>query len=121
MIYLVANPEFRLAPKAGGVGDVWRIRQDRNNTHPASFPVDLARRAIAATPARVVLDPFMGSGTTAVAALQEGRDYIGLEISDEYCRYAGQRIAEATGSAEPDAPSALDVRAALATPVASRR
>ena len=43
VVYLIAKPGFRLAPKAGGVGDVWRIRQDRGNPHPASFPVDLAQ------------------------------------------------------------------------------
>ena len=71
VIYLIANPKFRLAPKAGGIGDVWHIRQDRDNPHPASFPLELAQRAIAATTASVVLDPFMGSGTTAVAAALE--------------------------------------------------
>ena len=123
VIYLIAHPEFRLAAKAGGVGDVWRIQQDRNNPHPASFPLDLARRAIAATTARVVLDPFMGSGTTGVAARLEGRDFIGLEISDEYCQYARQRVAEMAESAgapdnasdalSPAVPDALAVRDAL--------
>ena len=123
VIYLIANPEFRLAPKAGNIGDVWHIRQDRNNPHPASFPVELARRAIAATTAPMVLDPFMGSGTTGVAALLEERDYIGLEISAEYCHLARQRIAEAAASAEANTPasSALDVRLALlSTPAPTR-
>ncbi len=117
VIYLIANPEFRLAPKAGSIGDVWRIRQDRGNPHPAPFPVELARRAIAATTAQVVLDPFMGSGTTAVAAALEGRAYIGLEISSEYCQLARQRIAAAIAETQPEPeailPNALDVRAAL--------
>ena len=118
VIYLIANPEFRLAPKAGGIGDVWQIRQDRGNPHPASFPVELARRAIAATTAEVVLDPFIGSGTTAVAALREGRQYIGIDLSEEYCRMARQRVARAAAemerpSAEPATPSGLDVRAML--------
>ena len=118
VIYLIANPEFRLAPKAGGIGDVWQIRQDRGNPHPASFPVELARRAIAATTAEVVLDPFIGSGTTAVAALREGRQYIGIDLSEEYCRMARQRVARAAAEmeragAEPAIPSGLDVRAML--------
>ena len=118
VIYLIANPKFRLAPKAGGIGDVWRIRQDRNNPHPAPFPVDLARRAIAATTAQVVLDPFIGSGTTAVAALLEGRDYVGIDVSDEYCRLARRRVAAAAAeleaaAAEPAIPSGLEVREML--------
>ena len=124
VIYLIANPEFRLAPKAGGIGDVWRIRQDRGNPHPASFPVELARRAIAATTAEVVMDPFIGSGTTAVAALLEGRQYVGIDLSAEYCRMARQRVdgvvAELERAAmEPAAtgdaviPSALEVKAML--------
>ena len=123
VIYLVANPEFRLAPKAGGIGDVWRIRQDRGNPHPASFPVELARRAIAATTAEVVLDPFIGSGTTAIAALMEGRRYVGIDLSDEYCRLARERIAAAEtelagsgdvpGGEAVEIPSALEVREML--------
>ena len=127
VIYLIANPEFRLAPKAGGVGDVWQIRQDRGNPHPTSFPVALARRAIAATTAEVVLDPFIGSGTTAVAALLEGRQYIGNDLSDEYCSLARERIAAvaaelARSDTEPAAtPSALEVRAMLGEVPASER
>lgn len=121
VIYLIANPQFRLAPQAGGIGDVWRIRQDRGNPHPAPFPVELARRAIAATTAQVVLDPFIGSGTTAVAALLEGRQYIGIDRSDEYCRLARARIASsaaelASPNSEPAVPSALDVKAMLEAP-----
>ena len=118
VIYLIAKPDFRLAPRAGGVGDVWRIRQDRGNPHPASFPVDLARRAIAATTAEVVLDPFIGSGTTAVAALLEGRSYVGIDVSEDYCRLARQRVAAVASeleraAAEPEIPSALAVKAML--------
>ena len=121
----MANPKFRLAPKAGGIGDVWRIRQDRGNPHPASFPVELARRAIAATTAEVVLDPFIGSGTTAIAALMEGRQYVGIDLSDEYCHLARERIAVAAAELSlsdtepaPAAPSALEVREMLQrTPV----
>jgi DNA modification methylase len=43
----------------------------------------------------VVLDPFVGSGTTAVAAKMEGRNYIGIEISEKYCEIAKRRVASA--------------------------
>ncbi len=43
-------------------------------------------------PGDVVLDPFMGSGSTAVAAVMEGRHYVGYEISETYCRIAEERV-----------------------------
>jgi modification methylase len=62
------------------------------NEHPAAFPVDLIVRVISSTPASVVLDPFIGSGTTAIAARALKRDYIGIEISPEYCAMAKDRL-----------------------------
>jgi modification methylase len=81
-----------LAPKANAYGDVWEFPQEMNNEHPAPFPVALIERIISSTTAQVVLDPFMGSGTTAVAAKRLARDFIGIEISPEYCKLAEQRI-----------------------------
>jgi len=92
VIYLICKPEFRLAPKASALTDLWEIRQERANPHPAPFPVELAERCIESTTAQVVLDPFMGSGTTAVAAQRLGRRWIGIDISDEYCRMADGRL-----------------------------
>ena len=93
VIYLIAKKKFKLKDKANAVGDVWKIPQDANNSkHPAPFPVSLARRCIAATHAKLVLDPFMGSGTTAIAAEKEGRKWIGFEISHKYCKEARKRI-----------------------------
>jgi site-specific DNA-methyltransferase (adenine-specific) len=51
-----------------------------------------------------VLDPFMGSGTAAVAALRHGRRYIGFEINPEYCALARRRIAR---FGEPDSGAAV--------------
>jgi len=93
VIYMICKPKFRLAPKANALGDVWRINQELSNPHPAPFPVELARRCIGSTAARVVLDPFIGSGTTAVAAMELERDWIGIDISQEYVDMANQRIA----------------------------
>lgn len=66
--------------------------------HPAPFPVELASRVIKlySYVDDVVLDPFVGSGTTAVAAKQHGRHYVGFDISPEYCRLAEERVANAT-------------------------
>lgn len=92
VIYLIAKKDFRLSPKANGHGDVWEFTQEMNNEHPAAFPPDLIDRIIASTDAKTVLDPFMGSGTTAISALNNGRHYVGIEISPEYCEMAEKRI-----------------------------
>lgn len=92
VIYLIAKPKFILAPKANSYGDIWEFAQDMNNPHPAPFPVDLIERIISSTYAGVVLDPFMGSGTTAIAARNQGRDFIGIDISKEYCNMAIKRF-----------------------------
>lgn len=92
VIYLVAKPKFKLVPKANGYGDVWEFTQEMNNEHPAAFPVDLIDRIISSTTAKIVLDPFMGSGTTAISAINFGRDYIGIDLSPEYCKMAEERI-----------------------------
>lgn len=92
VIYLIARPEFRLAPKANAAGDVWEFTQEQKNSHPAPFPVALIERIIGSTTARTVLVPFMGSGTTAVAARKLGRSFLGIEISEDYCRLANERI-----------------------------
>ena len=99
VIYLIAKPDFRLAPKANAYGCVWRIDQESDNAHPAPFPLELAARCIESAspdaPPGPVLDPFMGSGTTAIAAEQSAREWIGIELSEAYADMADKRIAEA--------------------------
>lgn len=92
VIYLIAKPKFKLAEKANALGDVWEFTQEMNNEHPAAFPVKLIDRIVSSTEAKVILDPFMGSGTTAIAAINNKRDYIGIDISPEYCEMARKRI-----------------------------
>ncbi|QAV33305.1 site-specific DNA-methyltransferase (adenine-specific) [Fervidobacterium changbaicum] len=62
--------------------------------HPAPFPVELPYRCIQlyTFEGEVVLDPFMGSGQTAIAALMTGRNYVGYEINEEYLNLANRRI-----------------------------
>lgn len=92
VIYLIAKPKFRLAAKANAHGDIWEFGQESKNVHPAPFPVALIERIISSTNAQLVLDPFMGSGTTALAAKNLGRDFIGIDISPEYCEMAEKRL-----------------------------
>ncbi len=99
VIYLIAKPKFKLLPKKNGVGDVWEFTQDMNNKHPAPFPLMMIDRIISSTDAKVVLDPFMGSGTTAIAAINNDRDYIGIDVSPEYCEMADKRIKQETAQA----------------------
>jgi site-specific DNA-methyltransferase (adenine-specific) len=62
--------------------------------HPAPFPVELPKRVIQfySYSGNVVLDPFMGSGTTAIAAIKSKRHFIGYEIKEEYVQLAKKRI-----------------------------
>ena len=62
--------------------------------HPAPFPVELPRRLIElyTFEGDIILDPFMGSGTTAIAALETGRHYVGYELDEGYAELAQQRI-----------------------------
>jgi modification methylase len=60
--------------------------------HPCPFPLRLIRRLIKPIQADVILDPFLGSGTTAVAAKELGRRWIGIEINPDYCKIAEDRL-----------------------------
>lgn len=68
-----------------------------NTEHPTQKPEKLIAKLILASskPGDVVLDPFLGSGTTSVVAKKLGRVYCGIEISEEYCLYAVKRLAMA--------------------------
>jgi DNA modification methylase len=78
---------------------VWKINPEsaRKVGHPAPFPVELPYRLIQLFTFRgdVVLDPFMGSGSTAIAAINSGRKYVGYEIDPEYIHLAEERLASA--------------------------
>lgn len=80
-------------------GTVWDYLNagDKNplkRKHPATFPDKIPMDFIQCfcLPKGVVLDPFIGSGSTAVAAKKLGRNYIGIDISEEYCNLAEERI-----------------------------
>jgi site-specific DNA-methyltransferase (adenine-specific) len=94
-IMVLAKPAFRLRSKgASGVGDVWTVPQESNSLHPAPFPESIPLNAIETTGAASILDPFMGSGTTLVAAKRLGRKAIGIELNEKYCEIAAKRLSQ---------------------------
>ena len=77
---------------------VWYIPSVHANVeHEAQFPVKLAQRIIRlfSAPDDLVLDCFIGGGTTAIAAITEGRRYIGFELLDQYAKLAEKRCKQA--------------------------
>lgn len=82
------------------VWDITPCKAPSERRHPAPFPERLVADHIISwsNPGDIVMDPFMGSGTTALACLHTGRCYIGFEISEDYCEIAEKRIAEAKAS-----------------------
>lgn len=99
-IFLFARPDFKLSDlSASGRGDVWTMAPSSEpaaSHHPAPFPVALAERAIASTDYDDWLDPFMGSGSTGVAAIKQGRGFVGIEIEPRFFDAACKRIEAAT-------------------------
>ncbi|MCL2117268.1 MAG: site-specific DNA-methyltransferase [Planctomycetaceae bacterium] len=81
------------------------FRRDERRVHEAQKPLDLFEFLIKLTtrPGQIVLDPFMGSGTTAVTAQNLDRHYIGFEISSEFCRLANERLNEVVKAATKQA------------------
>ena len=79
--------------------DVWTINPDRTNKHPAPFPIDIPRNILSSLNEEkvkdrviTVFDPFNGSGTTGVAAVEKGFNYIGFDIIDEYLQETERKI-----------------------------
>ncbi len=95
VIYMIAKPDFVLAPGANRLGCVWRISQQMNTPHPAPFPPELVQNCLTAIGDGPVLDPFVGSGTTGMVATERGVDWVGIDISEPYLNTAAQRIAAA--------------------------
>jgi site-specific DNA-methyltransferase (adenine-specific) len=74
--------------------DIWFIPPRSDDKHPAVFPIELPLRLIKlySYPEQTIMDPFMGIGTTGIAAVR--RQFVGFEISRHYCNIAVQKINE---------------------------
>ena len=75
--------------------------------HPTQKPLEIVERMVLSScpPGGRVLDPFMGSGTTAVACARHARAFVGYEINENYCAIARERVAAVSGA--PSAASAV--------------
>lgn len=100
------NGKLRCNSIGKNPSDVWTIAKvtsgkNRSSSerapHPAQFPLDLIDRIVKgfSNSSDLILDPFMGSGTTAVSSVRQGRFAIGFEINSQYIDYAADRITEA--------------------------
>ena len=99
-IYLSALENIIFAKKKGGVFNgfcippIWKFPIVNGQEHPTEKPIKMFQQmiTISSTVGDIILDPFLGSGTTAVACERLGRRWIGIEISKEYCDIAVKRI-----------------------------
>jgi DNA modification methylase len=93
-------------PNGRNPGDVWSIpTRPYKGPHFAAYPIDLPLRCIAAgcKPGGTVLDPFAGSGTTGLAAIQLGRRFTGIDLSADFARLAAGRLAQAVADRQEGA------------------
>lgn len=84
-----------LLSKHAKLTSIWRFSPERNNPHPAPFPIELPTRIIHAIlndDEGLVIDPYSGSGTTAIAAKLLGKKFIGIDISKTYNDQAQERL-----------------------------
>lgn len=82
----------------GELSDIWRVNRERSVTklHGATMPIKLAEMAILnfSKEGQTILDPFMGTGTTGIVCKQNNRNFIGIDISQDYFNIAKNRIGE---------------------------
>lgn len=80
-------------PKSGLIHDVFSANPDYSQSHPTKKPLALYLQLCRLIPG-IILDPFMGSGTTLRAAKDLGRKAIGIEIEERYCEISAKRMAQ---------------------------
>lgn len=107
-IVICAKDDWSLRDKsASGAGDVWNVPPIADPEHPCTFPVQLPTTALETSGARSLIDPFMGSGTTGVAAIKLGRKFIGIEREPKYFKIACERIEQAVAQGQLFAPERI--------------
>ena len=95
-IYWLRKGRHHWNQSSVGFMSVWNLNSVKSEDHACAFPIDIPTRSIEATtqPGDTILDPFMGSGTTGVACVRTGRNFIGCEIDPGYYAIAQRRIAD---------------------------
>ena len=106
------NGKLKCNPLGKNPTDVWQIPKVTSGTnrsskermpHPAQFPITLIDRVAKASsnPGEIIMDPFLGSGTSAIVALSNKRKFVGFEIDPKYCDLAINRIEEFISTPKP--------------------
>jgi site-specific DNA-methyltransferase (adenine-specific) len=95
--------------------NVWKIHPETKSKHPAAFPLELPLQCIKLLSYKedTICDPFTGSGTTGEAAVREGRNFVGIEMSKDYFADAKLRIESAetqTAIANQFMPTIIDIK-----------
>jgi DNA modification methylase len=95
----LAQGEALILASSKGEDDLWEVSRESDYEHPTQKPVELARRALqnSSLPGEIVIDPFLGSGTTLLGAESTGRKCYGIELDRAYCDVILQRFEKLTG------------------------
>jgi site-specific DNA-methyltransferase (adenine-specific) len=85
--------------KSARLYDWWEINQVKNvskkHSHPCEMPLEVMKRIIGVLPEnKIIIDPFMGTGTTGLACKELGRSFIGIELDNEYFKIAEKRLTQ---------------------------
>ncbi len=105
---IYASPELNIYKKEMDCYDVI-VGEEKKPDHPSPKPVKAVSRFLErlSSETQTILDPFLGSGTTAVAAKKLNRHYIGIEIEEKYCEIAARRLSQDVMVLDiPEVPSA---------------
>lgn len=91
---------------------IWRVPPERQKGHAAMFPVEIPKRLIRLYTffGETVLDPFLGSGTTTRAAMETGRNSIGIELNPDFFLVMGEKLGFDASGAEGQAPNAVTLK-----------
>ena len=88
-----SGKQEEISQSAAMMTSIWSVNPEARTFHPAPFPVEIPNRCISIYPtARTVLDPFCGSGSTAIAAIRRGMSFTGSELDKDYFKAMQERI-----------------------------